>query len=99
MFRQLAFLCGCFGFGLFSWESFAFGQMQYPLAVVGADKGPVYVADRKLPGIWKIADGKAEVYFQADKRFRTPLNAVRCLALDKQGVLLAGDSSTREVYR
>ena len=74
-------------------------QMQYPLAVVGTAKGPIYVADRKLPGIWKIADGKAEVYFQASKKFRTPLNAVRCLAFDKEGKLLAGDSSTREVYR
>ena len=73
--------------------------MQYPLAVVGTEKGPIYVADRKLPGIWKITDGKAEVYFQASKKFRTPLNAVRCLAFDKDGKLLAGDSATREVYR
>lgn len=74
-------------------------DMQYPLAVVAADKGPIYVADRNLPGIWKITDGKAEVFFQGSKKFRTPLNAVRCLAIDKQGKLLAGDSSTREVYR
>jgi hypothetical protein len=39
------------------------------------------------------------VYFQASKKFRTPLNAIRCLALDGKGRLLAGDSSTREVYR
>ena len=76
-----------------------FAQMQYPLAVVAAEKGPVYVADRKLPGIWKITDGKAEVFFQGDKKFGTPLNAVRCLAFDAKGRLLAGDSATREVYR
>ncbi len=74
-------------------------QMQYPLAVVGTEKGPLYVADRKLPGIWKIIDGKAEIYFQASKKFRTPLNAVRCLTFDKDGKLLAGDSATRDVYR
>ena len=75
------------------------GQMQYPLAVAAAKEGPVYVADRKLPGIWKITEGKAEVYFQAEKKFRTKLNAVRCLAIDEKGRLLAGDSATREVYR
>jgi hypothetical protein len=61
--------------------------------------GIVYVADRNLPGIWKIENGQKSVYFQGSKKFRTPLNAVRCLAIDHQGRLLAGDSSTREVFR
>ena len=74
-------------------------EMQYPLSVVADEKGVVYVADRTLPGIWKIVDGKAEVFFQASKKFRTPLNAVRCVALDEKGRLLAGDSATRDVYR
>jgi streptogramin lyase len=78
--------------------SFAEG-MQYPLAVVADQKGIVYVADRNLPGIWKIESGKASVYFQGSKKFRTPLNAVRCVAVDSKGTLYAGDSSTREVYR
>lgn len=77
----------------------ASGQMQYPLAVVANGQDAVFVADRTLPGVWKIADGKAVVYFQASKKFRTPLNAVRCLAMDSKGQLLAGDSATREVYR
>ena len=73
--------------------------MKYPLAAaVGAD-GIVYVADRDLPGVWKFADNKWSVYFQGSKKFRTPLNAVRCLAIDHEGKLLAGDSSTREIYR
>lgn len=73
--------------------------MKYPLAAaVGAD-GVVYVADRDLPGVWKFADNKWSVYFQGSKKFRTPLNAVRCLAIDHQGKLLAGDSATREIYR
>lgn len=74
-------------------------DMQYPLAVVAADDGTTFVADRKLPGIWKVSGNEAAVYFQGSKKFRTPLNAVRCVALDKEGRLLAGDSSTREVYR
>lgn len=71
----------------------------YPLAVIADKDGVVYVADRQLPGIWKIADGKRSVFFQASKKFRTPLNAVRCLAIDHEGKLLAGDSATRDVYR
>ncbi len=72
---------------------------QYPLSAVAAPDKSVFVADRNLPGIWKVTAGKAEVYFQASKKFRTPLNAVRCLAIDHQGRLLAGDSATRDVYR
>ncbi len=73
--------------------------MQYPLAAaVGAD-GVVYVADRDLPGVWKLVDNKWSIHFQGSKKFRTPLNAVRCLAIDPQGKLLAGDSATHEIYR
>jgi outer membrane protein assembly factor BamB len=74
-------------------------DVAYPLAVASAADGPVYLADRDLPGVWKIADGKLTLFFQASKKFRTPLNAVRCLAFDAEGKLLAGDSSTRDVYR
>lgn len=74
-------------------------EFQYPLAVVAQSDGVVFVADRNLPGIWKFENGQKSVYFLASKKFRTPLNAVRCLAIDHQGKLLAGDSSTREVYR
>ncbi len=74
-------------------------EMQYPLAVVQTANQVTYVADRNLPGIWKIEGGQASVYFQGSKKFRTPLNAVRCLALDAQGTLYAGDTSTREIYK
>lgn len=72
--------------------------MQYPLTAVVSGKD-LFVADVNLPGVWKVSDGKAAIYFQASKKFRTPLNRVRCVAVDRQGKLLAGDSSTREVYR
>jgi len=72
---------------------------EYPLGVASDAQGTVYLADRNLPGVWKIAEGKLSLVFQSSKKFRTPLNAVRCLAVDGQGRLYAGDSSTREVYR
>lgn len=71
----------------------------YPLSAVATDDGTIYVADRKLPGILKIKDGKLSTYFKASNKFREPLNAIRCLALDHEGKLLAGDSGTREIYR
>lgn len=80
-------------------EVFAEETMKYPLAVAVGKDSAVYAADRDLPGIWKFADNKWSIYFQGSKKFRTPLNAVRCLAIDQDGKLLAGDSATREIYR
>lgn len=74
-------------------------EMNYPLAVAAAEAGPTYVADRHLPGIWKFEGDELSMFFQGSKKFRTPLNAVRCVALDHNGLLLAGDTSTRQVYR
>jgi sugar lactone lactonase YvrE len=74
-------------------------DMQYPLDVAVDDHGTVYIADLDLPGVWRFAEGKLNLYFQGQKKFRTPLNRVRCLAIDREGKLLAGDSATREVYR
>ncbi len=73
--------------------------MLYPLAAAVAADGTIYVADLELPGVWKFSEGKWSIYFQGSKKFRTPLNRVRCLAIDHQGKLLAGDTSTREIYR
>lgn len=74
-------------------------EVEYPLSAVVAAEDVIYLADRNLPGIWKIQSGTAEVYVQASKKFGTPLNAIRCLALDAKGQLVAGDSATRDVYR
>lgn len=73
--------------------------LQYPLGVaVGADGGLV-VADRLLPGLWRVADGRASILAAGTKRFRTPLNAVRAVAVAPDGTVFAGDSATREIYR
>jgi sugar lactone lactonase YvrE len=75
-------------------------EWQYPLtAVASADGQSLFIADLNKPGIWKWSAGKMTLYFQASNKFRTPLNRVRCVAIDQNGKLLAGDTSTREVYR
>jgi sugar lactone lactonase YvrE len=74
-------------------------EMQYPMSAAAGPDGAIYVADRHAHSIWKIADGKLEAFFQGSNKFRTPLNAVWCVAVDSKGRVLAGDSSTREVYR
>jgi sugar lactone lactonase YvrE len=79
-------------------------EMRYPLALAATPDGTIFVVDRGLlptnaPGVWKFADGKLSWFYQGEKRFRTPLNAARCAALDRQGRLLVGDTATREVYR
>jgi sugar lactone lactonase YvrE len=79
-------------------EVFADGY-EYPLAAVRAKNGGLLVVDRKLPGVWESKDGKLSHYFEGSKKFRTPLNAARCAAFDRDGNLLVGDTSTREVYR
>ena len=71
----------------------------YPLGAVRAEDGTTFIVDRKLPGIFKLADGKLSVVTKGSKKFRTPLNAPRCIAFDKDGKLLVGDTPTREVYR
>jgi len=71
----------------------------YFLAIAVAQEKTVYLADRNLPGVWRLSEGKLSPWFTGSRKLRTPLNAVRCLAIDAQGGLLAGDSATRDVYR
>src|ERR1700722_17828018 len=74
-------------------------DFHYPLKPAAAEHGPVYVADLRLPGILVVKDGKIDTYFAASKKLGTPLCRIRSLAIDRDGKVLAGDSSTREVYR
>ncbi len=87
------------GFLFVDQTALAADGMQYPLALAVGKDGRIFIADRDLPGVWQFAEGKLSIYYQGEKKFRTPLNAVRCLAMDAEGKLLAGDSSTREIYR
>ena len=83
---------------------------QYPLACAVAADGTIYVADRDLPGVWKVTpnDGgpvKPTVFKAVKRLFRTPLDAPRCVAAAPPseafpaGAVLVGDTGMREVYR
>jgi len=74
-------------------------EFAYPLAVAAASDATVYVADRMLPGIWRIKDGQTSVFVRGEKTFRTPLNAIRGVAVAADGTVYAADPATREVYR
>lgn len=80
-------------------SSLAAAEPVYPLTATADKDGAVYVSDLRLPGLWKVHGGQGAVFFQASSKFRTPLNAVRCVRVDRQGRVLACDSSTREIYR
>ena len=71
---------------------------QYPLDAAVAADGTYYIADRKLPGIWKLKDGENTILYKGTQKYRTPMNAVRCVHVAADGTLYAGDSATREVY-
>ena len=73
--------------------------LQYPLGVAAARDGTLVVADRLLPGLWQVTAGRIDPLAVGSKRFRTPLNAVRAVAVAPDGTVYAGDSATREVYR
>lgn len=74
-------------------------ELDYPLAIAVNEGGTIFLADRNLPGVWSAEGGNLKLFFEGSKKFRTPLNAPRCLAIGKDGHVLAGDSATREVYR
>jgi DNA-binding beta-propeller fold protein YncE len=74
-------------------------EMQYPLSVAAVGEDSLVVADRMLPGLWKLGGGKAEILFQGQKTFRTPLNAVRAVAVAADGTVHAADSATRDVFK
>jgi sugar lactone lactonase YvrE len=83
----------CSSFGL------AAEEFHYPLKPAVAANGSVYIADLKLPGIVVVQKGAIEKFFTAPKKYGAPLNKVRCVALDRNGKVLAGDTATREIYR
>jgi len=74
-------------------------ELDYPVSIAVGPSGTMYLADRNVPGIWQLEGDRLSPFFRGSKKFRTPLNAIRCVAFDREGKLLAGDSATRDVYR
>ena len=74
-------------------------ELNYPLAIAVDRQGVIYLADRNVPGVWRLEGDRLSLFFRGSKKFRTPLNAIRCVAVDREGKLLAGDSATSDVYR
>jgi DNA-binding beta-propeller fold protein YncE len=71
----------------------------YPVDVAVNEEGEAFVVDRNLPGVWKWANGSLSVFYQGSPKYRTPLNAPRCVAFDVDGTLLVGDTATMDIYR
>jgi DNA-binding beta-propeller fold protein YncE len=71
----------------------------YPLDVAVDNQGVAYVVDRNMHGVWKWESDQLSVFFEGSAKFRTPLNAPRCIAIDPEGNVLVGDSATRDIYR
>lgn len=74
-------------------------DLVYPLSIAASPAGDLFLADRNAHSVWKISGGTLSLYSHGSPKFRTPLNAIRCVEIDSDGNVLAGDSSTREVYR
>lgn len=71
----------------------------YPIDVEVGNDDTIYIVDRQLPGLWTLKDGASEVFVRASKKFRTPLNAIRCAYVSPDGTLYVGDSAAREIFR
>jgi sugar lactone lactonase YvrE len=78
--------------------TYAQEPVQYPLSIA-VSGSKIMLADRNMHGVWELKEGNPIAYFTGSNKFRTPMNAIRCVEFDSDGKLLAGDSSTREVYR
>jgi glucose/arabinose dehydrogenase len=74
-------------------------QFHHPLAVAAQPDGTLLVADRLLPGIWKMRPGEPpQVFVAGSKEFRAPLNAIRSVVVAGDGGIYAADSATRDIY-
>lgn len=74
-------------------------DLVYPLDAAVDAKGDIVVVDRKLPGVVRLQEESATVIAEGSKKFREPLNAPWCVAIDAEGRVLVGDSASRAVYR
>ena len=71
----------------------------YPISIAVLPQQGIFVADLNGHCVWQIKEQKLSLFSFGSRRFRTPLNRVRCVEIDAQGKVLAGDTGAREVYR
>ena len=71
---------------------------QAPLDVAVGPDGSYFIADRKLPGVWRMKDGQTTEFYKGPKNPRAPMGAVRSLFVAADGTLFAGDAATKDVY-
>ena len=98
--RPTAFLCcSVFGIVLGTLPASA-ADWQYPIDVAVATDGTIYIADRNLPGIWTLKDGKTEVFVQAsnaevdaNRRVQAQLQAMAAFDRLRRDVHCAGSAT------
>lgn len=73
-------------------------KLAYPLACAVDSEGAIYVVDLLLPGIWKVADGKATLFYRAEKKFREPLFHPRAIAAIAKDELIVADTAARDIF-
>lgn len=71
---------------------------QSPLDIAMSHDGSYFVADRKLPGIWRVKDGQTTTFFKGPTNPKAPMGAIRSLFVAADGSLFAGDAATKDVY-
>lgn len=71
---------------------------QSPLDIAVSHDGTYFVADRKLPGIWRVKDGQTTNFYKGPTNPKAPMGAIRSLFVATDGTLFAGDAATKDVY-
>lgn len=97
---RLRFVGGCFVLlAAIAGAARAAEELVYPMDLVVDREGAIVIADRQLPGVLRLAGGELQTLALGSRRFREPLNAVWCVAIDHAGRVLVGDSAARGVFR
>lgn len=72
----------------------------YPIALAATPDGTLYIADGNLRAVVKRDEkGALSILARSGAKDRTPLRALRALAAEPDGSILAADSATRDIYR
>ena len=71
---------------------------QSPLDIAISHDGSYYLADRKLPGIWRVKDGQTTTFYKGPTNPKAPMGMIRSLFVAADGKLFASDAATKDVY-